>query len=109
MGLDLNRANANNLTRVIISHAHKITILQRLIGTEPISVSADMKGTCRIKNPLIMTSNTTSKDNQTIRLRVFTSGSNTSLTIRFIFHLLLILQFPAILKYMRFLLAVLTK
>src|SRR6185312_10891180 len=56
--VDLNRANANNLTRVIISHAHKITVLQRLIGNEPISVSADMKRTCRIKNLLIMTSNT---------------------------------------------------
>ena len=56
-----------------------------------------------------MTSNTTSKDNQAIRIRIISTRSNTRLTIRIIFPLLLILQFSTFFNVVRFLLAVLTE
>jgi len=109
MHLDLNGANAHDLTWVVISHTYDISTLHRLVRTEPISVRAYMKRACRIKYLFITTSNTTSKNNQNIsRIRIINSGDNRGLTITigFIFQFirtvsfLLILQLPTILNDM---------
>src|SRR3954464_7434291 len=102
MHLDLNFTNTHNLTWVIISHPHHISCLHILIRTEPIFVTANMKRTSSIKYPLVISRNTTSKDNKCIiRIRSLTRGNNNlTITIGFILRLirtvplLLILQLP---------------
>src|ERR1041385_22966 len=103
MHLDLNFTNTHNLTRVIISHPHHISFLHKLIRTEPILVTTNMKRTCRIKYPLIISRNTTGKDNKCIiRISITRCKSNLTISIGFIPRLIrtvplfLILQLPTI-------------
>src|SRR3954469_14713152 len=107
MHLDLNFTNTHNLTWVIISHPHHISCLHILIRTEPIFVTANMKRTSNIKYPLVISRNTTSKDNKCIiRIRSLTRGNiNLTITIGFILRLirtvplLLILELPTIINH----------